>query len=194
MKPNLFLLLVFLFSFYNCLAQTNDTAALRLNNYRDKVFSVFIKCNSQGDEVSKAIKTKNVNDIEAGRVALLQCADDGMKQLNTIPDFNKDPALKFSCSDVLKFYKQLAQWDIPQLKDFFILEEKFLRIKNEFEKKPARKHSQSAVDDYNSEVKKYNEAIPRYTQLISFITSSRKLTLYNWNASVKIFMDAHKPS
>ncbi len=126
MKHNLFLIAVFLFSFCNCISQVNDTSATRLNNYRDKVFSVFIKCNSQDDEITKAIKTKKVNDIEAGRIALLQCADDGMKQLNTIPDFNKDPALKFSCRDVLKFYQQLAEWDIPQLRNFFILEEKFL--------------------------------------------------------------------
>ena len=102
-----------------------------------------------------------------------------MKQLDVMENFDGDPALKFSCRDVLKFYKQLAEFDLPQVRDFFIVEENFLNIKKEFEKKKAKKHSPSEIYAYNNEIKKYNEAVTRYTQLSSFIASSRKLTLYN---------------
>ncbi|MDB5198455.1 MAG: hypothetical protein JWO92_418 [Chitinophagaceae bacterium] len=192
MKQKLFLIF-FLFSSCNCFAQTNDTASARLNNYRDKVLLVFYKCNSQDDAIGQAIKDKNVIEIEAGRIALLQCANDGMHQLDALESFDGDPALKFSCRDVLKFYKQLAESDIPQVSDFFIAEEKFLKSKNEFEKKPAKKHTKEEIYAYNNEIKKYNAAITHYTQLTTFISGSRKLTLYNWNASQKIFMDAHRP-
>lgn len=186
-----FSLFVLLFSFHNCFAQVNDTAAIRLNNYRDKVFSVFNKCRSQDDEIIKAIKAKKAKDIEVGRTALLQCAIEGMKQLDTIESFDGDPALKFSCRDVLKFYRQLSESDLPKVRDFFMLEENFMTTKKEFEKKSARKHSAAEILAYNNEVKKYNPALMQYTQLNNFITNSRKLTLYNWYASVKIFMDAH---
>ena len=75
-----------------------------------------------------------------------------------------------------------------------MLEEKFVVIKKEFEKKPARKHSEAEILMYNYEVKKYNAAFLQYIQLNNFITGSRKLTLHNWHASVQIFMDAHKPN
>lgn len=190
MKHNLFLILFFL-SFYNCVAQVNDTAAARLNNYRDKVFTVFNKCRLQDEEITKAIKAKKVSDIESGRTALLQCSMEGMKELGTIENFDGDPALKFNCRDVLKFYQQLTESDIPQVRDFFILEENFLKKKKEFEMKPVRKHSQAEIYAYNNEIKTYNTAITHYTQLGNFITGSRKLTLYNWNATLKIFMDTH---
>jgi hypothetical protein len=189
MKYKLFLL-VLLFSFHNCFAQT-DTAAVRLNDHRDKVFTVFNTCRSQEDNISEAVKAKKINEIETGTTALLQCAIAGMKQLDSIKDFDGDPALKFSCRDVLKFYKELAESDLPKVKDFFVQEEKFFAIKKQFEKKPAKKHSDAEILAYNNEVKKYNAALQQYSQLNSFITNSRKLTLNNWYSSVKIFMDSH---
>lgn len=184
-------LILLLFFMQHCYSQVNDTAAARLNNYRDKVFAVFNKCRAQDEEVTQAIKVKSVNNIEEGTAALLQCAIGGMKELDSLKDFDGDPALKFSCRDVLKFYQQIAESDLPKVRDFFMLDEKFFSIKKEFEKKSARKHSEAEILAYNNEVKKYNSALQQYTQLNNFITSSRKLTLYNWYASVKIFMDTH---
>jgi hypothetical protein len=192
MKYKHLLILILLFSVHNSFAQVNDTAITRLNNYRDKVFAVFSKCNSQDEEIAKAIKAKDVAAIETGRKNLLQCSVDGMKLLNEIENFDGDPSLKYSCRDVLKFYKQLAESDLPQVRDFFIFEENFLKIQNEFKKKPVKKHSPAEIIAYNREANKYNYASARYTQLINFIASGKKLTLYNWNASVKLFMDAHR--
>jgi hypothetical protein len=185
-------LILLLFFFHNSFSQINNSAVDRLNNYRDKVFAVFNKCNSQDEKINNAIKAKNINNIESGRNVLLQYAVEGMKELNAMENFDDDPSLKYSCRDVLKFYKQLAESDLTQVRDFFIVEENFLKIKNEFEKKPAKRHSQAEISAYNSEIKKYNAAGIRYAQINSFIAASRKQTLYNWNASVKIFMDSHK--
>ena len=143
------------------------------------------------NQVINAIEVKNAGDIESGRKALLQCAIAGMKGLDTMKNFDDDPSLKYSCRDVLKFYKQLAESDLTQVRDFFIIEENLFKIKAQFEKKKVKKHSQQEIYAYNNDIKKYNEAVTRYTQLSTFIAGSRKLTLYNWNASVKIFIDAH---
>ncbi len=191
MKHNLFLI-IFFFSCFTGFAQL-DTATARLNNYRDKVFSVFNKCNLQDDEITQVIKAKKVNDIESGRKALLQCATAGMKELTAMEDFDGDPALKFSSREALKFYKQLAESDLPQIRDYFIVEANFQNIKREFKKKSAKKYSQQEIQAYNTEAKKYNEALTRFIQLGHFISASRKSTLYNWNASQKIFIDAHRP-
>jgi hypothetical protein len=191
MKYNLFLL-INLFCFYTSFAQS-DTAAQRLNIYRDKVFAVFSNCNFQDEEITKAIKAKNTDGIERGRKNLLQCSVDGMKQLNEIENFDDDPSLKFSCNDVLKYYKQLAESDLPQVRDFFILEQNFFKVQSEFKKKPVKKHSAAEIIAYNSEANKYNYASARYMQLTNFIASGKKLTMYNWSASVKLFMDTHKP-
>jgi hypothetical protein len=86
----------------------------------------------------------------------------------------------------------MAESDIPQVRDFFIVEQNFFKIQNEFKKEPVKKHSPAEIIAYNNEANKYNYASARYTQLTNFIASGKKLTLYNWNASVKIFMDTHR--
>ena len=188
MKNKLFLILIF-FSFYNCFAA--DTT--QLNNYHQRVVRVFNQCNLLDSQFIDALKTKNPEDIERARVRLLECSNSGIKQVDSIENFEDDASLKFSCKDVLKFYKQMAESDIPQVRDYFIVEQNFLRIKKEFDKKPVKKRSQEEISAYNSEANKYNQAVTRYMQMTAFIESSRKHTLYNWNASEKIFMDAHRP-
>ena len=87
MIQRLFLTAGILFPFFFCSAQ-NDSAATKLYNYRDKVFAVFNKCRAQDEEITKVITAKKVNDIEQGRIALLQCATDGIKQLDSIESFD----------------------------------------------------------------------------------------------------------
>jgi len=172
-------------------SQRSDTAAARLNAYRDRVFTVFNKCSNQDEAITNAIQSKSVKEIESWRLALLQCAADGVKSLNTIGSYDGDPSLRFSCNDVLKFYKQVAESDIPQVRDFFIEEENFTKAKNAFEKVKPNKHSNEEILAYNNEIKKHNAAVTRYKQVTDFIAAGRKLTLYNWNASLRLFMDTH---
>ena len=187
MKYSLFLV-AGLFCFCTCFAA--DTT--QLNNYHNRVLKVFNQCCLLDTQLTESIKTKSPEDIEHARIRLLDYANSGMREIDSIENFEGDAALKFMCKDVLKFYKQMAESDIPQVRDFFTVEQNFLRIKKEFEKKPVKKHSQSEIIAYNSEANKYNQAVTRYNQVTAFIEGARKNTLYNWNASEKIFMDAHR--
>lgn len=187
----LYLILV-IFSGSHSFAQT-DTAAARLNNYRIRVYEVVNKCSVQDELVSKAIKTKNPVQIESARTALLQYATEGMKKLEQTESYNGDASLKFTAREAVKFYQRLAEYDLPQVRDFFILEEKFLTTKKEFKNKRSKRMPEAEIYAYNNEIKKYNEAVTRYTQLNNFIAANRKLTLYNWNTSEKIFTKNHKP-
>lgn len=184
-------LILIIISGSHSFAQT-DTAAARLNNYRNRVYEVVNKCSMQDEQVSKAIKAKNPDQIETARMALLQCAAEGIKKLDLMQSFNGDASLKYTAREAVKFYKRLAEYDLPQVRDFFIMEEKFLTTKKDFKNKRAKKMPEGEIYVYNKEIKKYNEAVIRHTQLNNFIAANRKLTLYNWNASLKIFMDTHR--
>ena len=189
MKHNVFLCAM-LFCCYTGMAA--DTTAL--NNYRGHVLEVFNQCVLLDSQFINAVKTKNPEDIERSRIRLLSFFNEGWLRLDSMENFEDDAALKFSCKDVLKFYKQMAESDIPQIRDFYLVEQNFLAIKKEFDKKPVKKHSQSEIFAYNNEANKYNEAVTRYMQLTTFMESARKTTLYNWNASEKIFTKAHMRS
>jgi hypothetical protein len=120
---------------------------------------------------------------------LLQCTDDGIKTLFSIEDFEGDASLKYSCREVLNFYKQTAEYDIPQLRDFYIMDEKFSKRKKEILSK--KKLSNEEITAYNTEVRNYNAAVTRFKQLTDFIENNRKTILKNWNIAEKNFMDAH---
>lgn len=177
-----------LFSVFNAFGKDSTG----LDNHRNKVLKVFNKAVLLDENVKAAIKAKNTEYIENARKQLLQYSVEGMKEIDAIENFEDDASLKFSCKDVLKFYKQLAEIDLPQVRDFFIQEENFLKIKKDFSKKPVKKHWPEEIIAYNSEADKYNKALTHYTQLTSFMDNARKLTFYNWNASEKIFTNAHK--
>ncbi len=191
MKHNLFLIILLCF-FGSAIGQGKVSAVGRLNNYSDSVLKIVNNCSSQDNEITKAIKEKNAGDIEKRRIALLQCATEGIKELTAIKSFDGDPALIYSSRETLNFYKQIAEWDIPQIRDFFIMEKNFLKAKKDFKKKSLKKYSQAEIYAYNNEVKKYNEGVLRYTQFNEFIANSRKKIWYNWNASQKLFMDTHR--
>ncbi|MDQ6757693.1 MAG: hypothetical protein M3004_12240 [Bacteroidota bacterium] len=183
-----FFLIIFLFFYIQSFSQRKvDTTGL--NNYHNKIMLVFYKCNSRDEEVSKVITTKNANDIEVSRMALLQCANDGLKTLTAMEDFEGDASLKYACKEVLNFYKQTAEYDIPQLRDFYLMDEKFTKRKKEVTSK--RKLSQQEIKVYNNEVRNYNAAVTRFKQLSDFIDRNRRTILKNWNAAEKTFTDTH---
>jgi hypothetical protein len=165
--------------------------AARLNHYMNEVFLLFYKCNWEDIQINKAIAAKKVNDIEQGRNAMLQYAVQGMKFLDAMKNYEGDPSLKYSCRETLKFYKQIAENEIPQLTEFFITEENFNKIKKDFES--SSKHSKTEIAAYNTEVKNYNAAVTRYNQVNNFLLNNRRLVLHNWNATEKIFADTYMP-
>jgi hypothetical protein len=114
-----------------------------------------------------------------------------MKALDGMKNYEGDPSLKFSCKETLGFYKKIAEYEIPRLTEFFLIEENFSKMKKDYER--TSKHSKSEIFAYNSEVKNYNAAVTRYNQVNNFLLNNRRLVLSNWNATQKIFADNHMP-
>jgi hypothetical protein len=165
--------------------------AARLNHYVNDIFLLFFKCNWQDNEINRAITAKKVNDIEQGRSALRQYAVEGIRAVDGMKNYEGDPSLKYSCKETLSFYKRLAENEIRQLTDFYLVEENFDKIKKDFEK--TVKHSKAEVFAYNAQVKNYNAAVTRFNQINNFIISNRRLVLNNFNSTEKIFTDTHMP-
>lgn len=186
---HLFTVLLLLTSFVHSFAQKQSLYA-----YRDKVFTVFLASNGIDDKVIAAIGAKSPAAIETQRTALLQSAITGLKKVEAIPSYEEDAALKFNCREVLIFYKQLAEQDLSQVRDFFIADSAFLAVKKEFEKKKVRKHTEAEILAYNTKVKEYTTLMIDYVKLQRSIESARKQVLHNWNTSVKLFMDSHQRS
>ena len=140
-----------------------------------------------------AMNNKKVNDVEQSRSALLRYANEGLKSLDTLKPFNSDPSLVNSCRDVLKYYKKMAENDVPKLTDFYLKEENFNKAKKSFESKPANSRTKEDVDGYNKAVKEFNDAVNVYNQVNNSINKERTQTMNNWETAEKKFADANMP-
>jgi hypothetical protein len=166
------------------------TASL-LNNYRDKIYLIFFKCNWEDGEMTKAMNNKKVKDIEQARSSLVRYATEGLSALDTLKTFQGDPSLANACRQSLEFYKKMAENDVPKLTDFFLKQEDFEKIKKSMEAKS--EHTKQDVDSYNKSVKDINTATNNFNQVNNNTNNNRKQVIDNWNAAEKSFADDHMP-
>lgn len=165
----------------------------KLNDYIDALFMIFFKCNWQDKEMVTAMNNKKVNDVEQSRSALLRYAIEGLKGVDTLKVFNGDPSLANACRDVLKYYKNMAENDVPRLTDFYLKEENFNKTKKSFEAKSSSSRTKEDVDAYNKAVKEINDAVNTFNQINNSVNKERTQMLNNWEAAEKKFADTHMP-
>ena len=169
------------------------TIAGKLTDYTNAVFLIFFKCNWQDMEMVTAMNNKKVNDVEQSRNSLLRFANDGMKGLDTLKTFNGDPSLANACREVLKYYKKMAENDVPKLTDFYLKEENFTKTKKAFDAKPASSRTKEDVDTFNKTVNEYNEAVNNFNKTNNTVNKERTQTMNTWEAAQKKFADANMP-
>lgn len=168
-------------------------AAAKLNQYNNDVFLVFFKCNWQDGKMVEAMNNKKVNDIEQARSALASYANEGLKALDTLKMFNSDPTLANACRDVLKYYKDISENEVPKLTDFYLKQENFEKIKKSFDAKSASSRTKEDVDAYNKAVNEMNNAVGTFNKINNGINTRRTQVLNNWQQADKKFSDTHMP-
>lgn len=165
----------------------------KLTDYTNAVFLIFFKCNWQDKEMVTAMNNKKVNDVEQSRNSLLRFATEGLSGLDTLKTFNGDATLANACRDVLKYYKKMAETDVPKLTDFYLKEENFTKAKKSFEAKPASSRTQPDIDAYNKAVNDFNDAVNTFNKTNNAVNKDRAQILATWEAAQKKFADANMP-
>ncbi|MBD0277083.1 MAG: hypothetical protein ICV81_03840 [Flavisolibacter sp.] len=165
----------------------------KLNRYRDQVFLIFFKCNWQDGELTKAINAKKVNDTEQACNSLIRYADEGLQALEKLEPFNGDPALAIGCRQVLRFYKEIAEKDVPKIIEFILKEEAFTKMKKTFEAQPAARRTQQDVDAFNKSVNEINAQAKTFNKLNDDINKGRNKMLQMRENADKAFADKHMP-
>lgn len=165
----------------------------KLNDYSNALFLIFFKCNWMDKEMVTAMNNKKVNDVEQSRSSLLKFATEGLQGVDTLKTFNGDPSLANACRDVLKYYKKVAETDVPKLTDFYLKEENFNKTKKSFEGKSASSRTKEDVDAYNKAVKEYNEGINVFNQTNNTMNKERTQQMNTWENAQKKFQDTHMP-
>lgn len=165
----------------------------KMNKYHNKVYLLFYKCNWEDSQLSEAVNQKNVTKIEQVRNALLKYANDGLKVLDTLSAFDGDNSLAGACKDALQFYKDEATNQVPGIRDFYMKEENFEKLKTAMDAKSQDQRTQADVDNYNKAVNDINDAVNTYNQANRDVNSNRTNIINSWNDTEKSFIDKHTP-
>ncbi|HTI07175.1 MAG TPA: hypothetical protein VL832_01430 [Puia sp.] len=176
----------------SALSEKMETAG-KLNSYINGIYILFFKCNWEDEQMVQAMNNKKVNDVEQSRSALLQYANEGLKVLDTLKPFESDPSLANACKQVLRFYKQTAEKDIPKLTDFYLKQEEFDKLKKAFDDKSAGSRTQVDVNNFNTAVRELNASINAFNQTNNQVNKNRVGALNDWQNTEKKFADEHMP-
>lgn len=165
----------------------------KLNHYYNEVYLLFFKCSWQDGEITKAINKKDLKNIEQSRNSLDNFAIQGLKALDTLRAFEGDGSLAGACAQALRFYKNMAETELPKVEDFYLKQDNFDKLKTSMDAKPADSRTQQDVDAFNAAVKDINNSVKTYNQGNETMNNGRKTAFDNWNNTEKTFMDTHMP-
>ena len=162
-------------------------------SYSNKVYLIFFKSNKQESYLLDAVKKGDVNSIVQNKNTLENFAADGIKALDTVRAFRGDASLSASCLGMLKFYQKEVQNKVPIITDFFLVKEKYEKIKASFEGKKQKDRTNADVNQYNTAIENYNKAVNKFNANNESLNKLRSQNIKSWNKSFEKFMATHAP-
>lgn len=162
-----------------------------LEKYYHQVYLIFFKPYKQEIYLMDAVAKGNITGIEQNKNSLLKYAEEGLEKLNAIKPFKADNSIVNACKAALNFYVKEATEKIGPVSDYFLTNERFDKIKKEFEKKTNR--TQQEVDAYNKAVGEVNKASDNYNKTTQQLNQQRSQALDAWNNAVTNFYSTHTP-
>lgn len=166
--------------------------ASQVMDHYDEVYLIFFKSYKQEAYLMEAIEQKNTNSIEQNMNSLQSFAEAGLEKLKTLDPYSGDGSLISACRNMLNFYKEEAK-KTATISDFILKQENFMKIKKQFDSKPAGKRTQQDIDAFNKAVKEANEGINDYNKTNNELNKKRTTNLDNWNNTVKRYLDTYVP-
>ena len=168
------------------------TAAEVMKHYNE-VYLLFFKSYKQEAYLLEAVNKKNISSIEQNLNSIKNYSTDGLDKLKDVKGYNNDPSLIVACRNLLIFYKDEASKGSATT-DYLLKEENFMKLKKDFEAKPASKRTQQEVDQFNKSVNDINTAGNSLNAINATFNKQRSGALNDWEKAVKKYMDDYIPT
>jgi hypothetical protein len=172
--------------------EAKSKAAQLVMEHCNRVYLIFFKCYKQEAYLMDAIDKKNIVAIEQNINSLEKFANEGIEKLHSIKGYNNDGSLIVACRNLMNYYKAEAK-KRPDITEFILKEEEFIKIKKQFDAKPSGKRTQQDVDQYNNAVNSMNEASNTFNTTMKELNKLGSSALNNWNKIYSRYTDEHVP-
>jgi len=161
-------------------------AANEVFAYQNELFLIFFKSQLQEVNFLSAQKSGDINAMEQAKNALGKYAKEGINDLSKFVQFKNDPSLYNSTKDILSFYQQEAENNMPTLIDFYLTQENYMKLKNNIEK-------MSVTNRTNEDIDKYNKAVDNFNKINTDLNQKRNELINAWNKTSQSFLNRHVP-
>jgi hypothetical protein len=170
------------------------SSAGKINQYSDRVYIWFFKCNWEDGQLFSALNSHKINDAEQARNSLISFADAGLLALkaDSLRDYKGNSGLANGCRQALEFYSHMAKNDIPKLTDYYLKQENFDKIKKSMDAKGSS-HTKQDVDEYNKAVREMNASVSSFNQLNQDLNKRRQEVSQAWEDAERGFKDDLMP-
>jgi hypothetical protein len=165
--------------------------AAKVYKYYNKIYLIFFKSYKQEAYLLDAMSKLDLNAMEQNKNALLEYAEEGLKELNELKAYESDNSLLVAAKEMLAFYKDEASKKMPIILDFYLKKEKYESIQKAFDEKKKSKRTNEDINSINKASEEYNEAVNKYNEINEFLNKNRTKQLDNWNSSSKKFTKKH---
>ncbi len=167
--------------------------ASKVYDHYNEVYLIFFKSFKQEVYLLDAIGRKDLNAVEQNRVALKATAEEGIEKLKALEPYGGDRSLVDNNMELLKFYIQEADREVPKMTDYFLKEENFMKVKTNFDQIKEKNRTQKDVDTYNQAVNDMNAAVEAYNSANESTNNLRGKYIDSWNRTAQKYTDKHVP-
>ncbi len=161
--------------------------------YYNKIYLLFFKPYKQEAYLIDAMNVNDINAIEQNRNALLNYSLDSRDKLKESLSFKYDETLSTACREMMNFYINEAEKQIPIQIDYFTAKEQFEKIKKSFDLIKPNARTQKDIDTYNNAINEYNASLKKFNDVNKKQNDSRAKVLDNWNKKRADFFQKHMP-
>ncbi len=159
----------------------------------NELYLVFFKVYVNELYLWEAMERKDVSAIQQNTNALNKAAIEGLKVLDTTNVYKNDTSIVEATRTIFEYYIDESENQIPELVDFYILNESMTAITETLEKTPERKRTKKQIDAYNKKVKEVNKAVKTYNSINDKLNVRRQKTLNGLNMANDTFLSKHIP-
>jgi len=161
----------------------------RALKYYNELYLIFFKCYKQEAYVLEAQSRGDVAAATQNNSTLTLYADDQIRKLKEIENYDGDASLKEVTLNLLSFYKEESLKEFPVVNDFYIKKDNMEKLQKTMDSK--NKKTQPDIDQFNKAVNEYNLAVKQYNTMVNSANSKRSKMLDLWNQTGENFLERH---
>lgn len=161
--------------------------------YRDQLHLLFFRSYTLDNDISDALQSENILQIETANKKLIHSIATGLSKLTNQTAYENDDTLKKTVSIILKKYDQEATIHIPEIIKYYQIISDFKDAENKINTTPEDKRTEKMIDDYNNGVDKVNKAGKKYSKAINQVNEIKAEVILKWNTEWPKFLDRHIP-